>query len=337
VAALSYVAHTSDRAKEKHYQAWQVINSAVGVSGGGGRLDAIRDLREDNVSIMGANLSGAWLEDINLVGVDLAFSNLDSTRLYFANLHNAYLVGTSLNGAQLGGADLTGAILYGAQLRNMFVTCAIFDRTNMSYTDMRGAHGGPVGFVAAVLDFASMRQANFSSAFFDSASASFADLREAHFVGSSLEQAQLPGADLRRAVLDYCYFSGLNLRRADLSRARISGDWHSITSLDSANVFGVQSKPPGFVEWAVDSMGAITVASREEWEKIVRWRPARDSIRDAVTLDDAIFLYYFNISGPERLYLQNQAALRDTTYLGRTYIGISAHPRSFTFVPRRGK
>src|SRR5215469_18832214 len=41
VAAISYFAESKDRIKQKHYQAWQVINSAQGKGGSGGRIDAL--------------------------------------------------------------------------------------------------------------------------------------------------------------------------------------------------------------------------------------------------------------------------------------------------------
>src|ERR1700745_2470819 len=41
VAAVSYFGESQDRVKQKHYQAWQVINSAQGKGGSGGRIDAL--------------------------------------------------------------------------------------------------------------------------------------------------------------------------------------------------------------------------------------------------------------------------------------------------------
>ena len=38
VAAVSYFGESKDRMKQKHYQAWQVINSAQGKGGSGGRI-----------------------------------------------------------------------------------------------------------------------------------------------------------------------------------------------------------------------------------------------------------------------------------------------------------
>ena len=57
-----YVAGEEDRLKAKHYQAWQVINSAHGNRGSGGRIDALRDLAQDGVSLAGVNLDRARLK-----------------------------------------------------------------------------------------------------------------------------------------------------------------------------------------------------------------------------------------------------------------------------------
>ena len=40
LAVVSYFSESKDRIKQKHYQAWQVVNSAQGKGGSGGRIDA---------------------------------------------------------------------------------------------------------------------------------------------------------------------------------------------------------------------------------------------------------------------------------------------------------
>jgi hypothetical protein len=51
VAAVSYFAESKDRIKQKHYQAWQVINAAQGKGGSGGRIDALEELHQDGVPV----------------------------------------------------------------------------------------------------------------------------------------------------------------------------------------------------------------------------------------------------------------------------------------------
>ena len=45
LAVVSYFSESKDRIKQKHYQAWQVINSAQGKGGSGGRIDALNCTR----------------------------------------------------------------------------------------------------------------------------------------------------------------------------------------------------------------------------------------------------------------------------------------------------
>jgi hypothetical protein len=143
VAAISYFAESKDRVKQKHYQAWQVINSAQGKGGSGGRIDALEELSRDGVALVGADLSDAFLQGVDLNGANLLRANLRSSdirdgsfvgsRLEYANLtsanfrhadlrkadlQNANLEDSDLFGADLGQADLTGAHLSKADLRN---------------------------------------------------------------------------------------------------------------------------------------------------------------------------------------------------------------------------
>src|SRR5438128_5666517 len=64
VAVVSWVIETGDRQKAKHYRAWELINSAK--TGDGGRLDALRDLNEDGVSLAAAPLANAELTRLQL-------------------------------------------------------------------------------------------------------------------------------------------------------------------------------------------------------------------------------------------------------------------------------
>jgi hypothetical protein len=142
-AVISYFAESGDRTKQKHYQAWQVINTAQGKGGAGGRIDALEELNRDKVPLVGVDVSDAFLQGLDLNGGDLARSNFSSAdvrggsfktaRLEFANLasanirngnfqnadlRNATLQDADLQGANLGDADLEGADLSKADLRN---------------------------------------------------------------------------------------------------------------------------------------------------------------------------------------------------------------------------
>ena len=147
VAVLFYFAESGDRRKQKHYQAWQVINTAQGKGGSGGRIEALQELNEDHQPLVGLDAPGAFLQGVQLPGANLLRCNLESADLRdshlpaadleYANLHsanfrsgdlhqarmqNARLEDADLVGADLAGADLTGANLENADLRNTVLT-----------------------------------------------------------------------------------------------------------------------------------------------------------------------------------------------------------------------
>src|SRR6202022_4416979 len=66
IAVIFYFSESGDRLKQKHYQAWQVINTAQGKGGNGGRVDALEELNSDGVSLVGVDVSGAFLQDVHL-------------------------------------------------------------------------------------------------------------------------------------------------------------------------------------------------------------------------------------------------------------------------------
>src|ERR1700761_6639094 len=66
IAVIFYFSESGDRMKQKHYQAWQVINTAQGKGGSGGRVDALKELNEDRVPLVGVDLSTAFLQGVRL-------------------------------------------------------------------------------------------------------------------------------------------------------------------------------------------------------------------------------------------------------------------------------
>jgi hypothetical protein len=160
IALGQWFFEAGSRKKDQHYRAWQIINSARGGTGDGGRLDALQDLNKDGVSLASAPLSNAYLIRIDLQGAELkgavlsganlveaelsqsnlfladltnatlAGANLESADLSSAKLINANLAGADLRGAKLVGADLTGAKLIGANLLNADLAQATREGSN---------------------------------------------------------------------------------------------------------------------------------------------------------------------------------------------------------------
>ena len=80
IVVIFYFADAPERTKLKHYQAWQVINTAQGKGGSGGRADALHELNEDHVPLVGVDLSDAFLQGLDLQKADVRRSNFRAGR-----------------------------------------------------------------------------------------------------------------------------------------------------------------------------------------------------------------------------------------------------------------
>ncbi len=130
IAVIFYFGESGDRLKQKHYQAWQVINTAQGKGGNGGRIEALQELNADGISLVGVDVSGAFLQGIRLQRASLARSNFSAADLrdcdlsfadlsdadLRANLRHCILRSVNMEHADLTEADLFGADLTGADL-----------------------------------------------------------------------------------------------------------------------------------------------------------------------------------------------------------------------------
>jgi uncharacterized protein YjbI with pentapeptide repeats len=204
VGVVFWVAETNDRLVQKHYRAWQVIASATGLTGDGGRKDALQDLNAEQVNLHGAPLSSAFLRNVNLVGAKLAN----------AHMSHADLVDAKLGGAHLEDAELQSALLSQADLSSASMTRAVLDDANLLYaqltnSDLTGAH----------LVRATLASANLSGAVLKAADLSEAILASAKLVGADLAGACLIRADLTDAWLAKADLSGANLSDANLAGA----------------------------------------------------------------------------------------------------------------------
>src|SRR5882724_8913308 len=113
IAVIFYFSESGDRLKQKHYQAWQVINTAQGKGGNGGRLDALQELNEDRVPLVGVDVSGAFLQGLHLEKANLARANFSS-----ADVRNAALVSIDFSDADLRSANFRDSSLHNAWFRN---------------------------------------------------------------------------------------------------------------------------------------------------------------------------------------------------------------------------
>ena len=145
VAVVFYFAESGDRVKQRHYQAWQVINTAQGKGGSGGRIEALQELNEDHVPLVGVDVSSAFLQGLTLK---------------HANLLRAEMNATDLRDAKLPEADFTLADLESANLRGATLDHAKCVQTNLRSADLNGANLAEADLSGAMLDDADLRGAD---------------------------------------------------------------------------------------------------------------------------------------------------------------------------------
>jgi hypothetical protein len=148
VGVIFYFAGTRDRREQRHYQAWQVINTAQGKGGNGGRIDALQDLNDDGIPLVAVDLSGdAYLRNINLPKAELLRANIS---------------GSDLRNANLRGADLADAALFSTNFRDADLSKAQLNDANLMEADLMGANLSRVDLTRAMLDQADLRSADLS-------------------------------------------------------------------------------------------------------------------------------------------------------------------------------
>jgi hypothetical protein len=177
IAVIFYFGESRDRLKQKHYQAWQVINTAQGKGGNGGRIEALQELNADGIPLVGVDVSGAFLQGIHLQSAHLSRSNFSTADLRDSNLNSADMSDADLRsanfrestlrnahfehadlteadlwGSDLSGADLSGTILTHADLRNTNLANLKWrDVLNLKNANIFGVKNAPEGFVAYAL------------------------------------------------------------------------------------------------------------------------------------------------------------------------------------------
>jgi len=147
VAVIFYFSEAGDRVKQRHYQAWQVINTAQGKGGSGGRIEALQELNQDKVPLVGVDVSSAFLQGLdlrdanllraNFTAADLRSSELSHCIFELADLDSANLRGASLDHAAFTQANLRNADLTGASLVGVDFGGAILDDADLRSTDLR--------------------------------------------------------------------------------------------------------------------------------------------------------------------------------------------------------
>jgi hypothetical protein len=134
VAVIFYFSESGDRLKQKHYQAWQVINTAQGKGGSGGRIEALQELDRDGVPLVGVDVSGAFLQGIRLARAHMVRSNLNAVDARNSDFHGADFTASDLQWGNFRHSNFSGTNLKDADLSN-----ADFCFANLSGANFDGA------------------------------------------------------------------------------------------------------------------------------------------------------------------------------------------------------
>lgn len=148
VGVIFYFSESGDRIKQRHYQAWQVINTAQGKGGSGGRIEALQELNADKIPLVGVDASTAFLQGIQLEHADLLRANLSVA---------------DLRGSALRFADLTFVDFHSSNLRSSNLEHAIFSNANLTDADLVESHLAAANLDGADLTSADMRNADLES------------------------------------------------------------------------------------------------------------------------------------------------------------------------------
>jgi len=173
IAVIFYFSESGDRVKQKHYQAWQVINTSQGKGGSGGRIEALQELDQDGVPLVGVDVAGAFLQGVrlpkaglnranlnsvdarnsdfqeaNFTAADLRSGNFRSSNFSNAKFQDTELVDADFCFANLSGANLSGALLDGADLGNTDLTNIDWHGIkSLKATNLQGTRNAPEGFL----------------------------------------------------------------------------------------------------------------------------------------------------------------------------------------------
>jgi Pentapeptide repeats (8 copies) len=144
-AVILYFTEAGERRQQKHYQAWQVINTAQGKGGNGGRIDALQELNADDISLIGVDLDEAFLQSVILPAARLDRATFHNADVRQANLRNAELqwvhfISTNLRAADLRKTDLTHANISSSDLSDADLSGANVDDVNFDDTDLVNAN-----------------------------------------------------------------------------------------------------------------------------------------------------------------------------------------------------
>jgi len=138
-AVIFYFSESGNRIKQRHYQAWQVINTAQGKGGSGGRIEALQELNADKVPLVGVDVSSAFLQGLKLEHADLLRSDFSAADLRGSDLKNANFTSGNLRSANFRGSDLENITFERASLKDADLSGSNLSNSKFDDADLAGA------------------------------------------------------------------------------------------------------------------------------------------------------------------------------------------------------
>ena len=159
IGVIFWFTESGARVQQRHYQAWQVINTAQGKGGSGGRIEALEELNADHVSLTGVDVSQAFLQTLRLPQAQLMRANLSAADLRDSDLHDTDLSWAELRSANFRNASLVRVVFSHADLRDSDLSAADlsgarFDAADLTNADLHDADLRGIAWqqIAAVLN-----------------------------------------------------------------------------------------------------------------------------------------------------------------------------------------
>jgi uncharacterized protein YjbI with pentapeptide repeats len=150
----------------------------------------------------GANLEGAYLEDIDFGSVDLTGANLRGSRLsrarfFYSSLKRADLSNCHMHHATFNHVDFSGAVMAHARMNDARFYDTSLCETSLRAADLSASNHYMSNFGSADLRGAALVGASFHSTTFSKANLDHAYLKQTSFHDSNFTGAQLEGVCLR--------------------------------------------------------------------------------------------------------------------------------------------
>jgi len=248
--AIGFFSEADERQKQKHYQAWQMINSAVGQTHEAGRGAAIADLHVDGVSLTGLDINNATIENLDLSPLCFVLgwhvpdpicglkqqifsqqteelSNSDAQentfKLEIVSEQTAELMSANFQKVNLTESDLEEAFLALSNFQE-----AILGENNLQGADLLKSNLQKARLIANNLQGADLLQSN---------------LQKAHLIANNLQGADLSQSNLQEAIVIANNLQGADLSDTDLDNALlINMDLRTVTGLVQEQLEG--DNPP---------------------------------------------------------------------------------------------